>query len=131
MVGGVGGVAFGVNWAYLVLGIAFSTISNEYQWILALLSPLVREFWLWISPKGAFKASGENTIAAKYLCQHFVETKHAVFLAVILGGVATPETTYCILALDSLINLYHAVKIAIKSKNGSLTKEKGAQFLHT
>ena len=96
--------------------------------MLALLSPLFREFWVWIAPKPSYKASGtgsEGNTTAKFLTQHYMETKHAVFLAVILGGVATPESTYCILGMDSLINLYHSFKIIIKSKNKIYSQEEG------
>ena len=129
--GRVGGVVFGVNWAYVFLGIAFSTVPRDYQWILALLSPLFREFWVWIAPKPSYKASGTGSggnTTAKFLTQHYMETKHAVFLAVILGGVATPETTYCILGMDSLINMYHSLKIIIKMKNKSYSREEGTSF---
>ena len=117
----------GTVWGYVFLGIAFSNVPLAYQWMLALITPIFREFWTWISPKVCFKAAGtgpEENSGIKLLPRHYMETKHAVFLAVILGGVATPESTYCILALDTLINLYQSVKIAIQSKQGWLTKEK-------
>lgn len=118
-------MTLGVNYAYVVLGIAFSTIPQRYQWTLALISPLFREFWVWIAPKPCDKASGGENVGAKFLTQHYMETKHAVFLAVILGGVATPETTYCILVLDYCINMYHTLRIIIKMKNQSYSKEEG------
>ena len=115
------GVIIGVSSIYPLLGTAFSIVPKKYQWILALTTPLVREFWVWIGAKVAFKASGTMKASTKYICQHYMETKHAVFLAVILGGVATTESTYCILALDFAINLYHTIRII---KSGGLTNEK-------
>ena len=114
---GIGGIiAVGMNSGYFFMGVAFSRIPIEYQWLLALASPLIREFWVKYATKACLKASGmtEESGSAleftKYLGQHYVKTKHAVFLAVILGGVATPETTYCLVCMDLLINAFKSIQ---------------------
>ena len=116
------GVIFGVTWIYPILGFAFSIVPKELQWILALATPLVREFWVWIGPKVCFKASGTGSkgkVSTQLICQHYMETKHAVFLAVIIGGVATSESTYCILAVDFLLNMIRTWRIVAKPNNQS------------
>ena len=114
------GVIFGVTWIYPLLGFAFFVVPKEYQWMLALSTPLIREFWVWIGPKVCFKSCGSGSkgkLSTKLICQHYMETKHAVFLAVILGGVATSESTYCILAVDFVLNMIRTWKIVSKPMN--------------
>ena len=115
------GVIIGVLTTYQLLGVAFSIVPKKYQWILALTTPFVREFRVWMAPKVACKTSGTKNASTKLICQHYMEIQHGVFLAVILGGLATTESTYCILALDFLINLYNTLRIIM---NDVLTKEK-------
>ena len=115
------GVIIGVLTTYQLLGVAFLIVPKKYQWILALTTPFVRECWVWIAPKVACKTSGTKTASTKLISQHYMEIQHGVFLAVTLGGLATSESTYCILALDFLINLYNTLTIIM---DGVLTKEK-------
>ena len=49
-------------------------------------------------------------------------TKHAVFLAIVVGGVSTPETTYCLMAVDFIKAMYDGIKIVVKSKKGLASK---------
>ena len=50
-----------------------------------------------------------------------MEARHAIFLATILGDVATIATTSVIIGMDFLLNIYHGLKIVyfIKKKKGS------------
>ena len=59
-------------------------------------------------------------IVVKYIysCTHIAEVRHAVFLAIILGGVATQASTYIIIAIDFGLNIYECIKIVRKSKRG-------------
>ena len=52
-------------------------------------------------------------------------TKHAVFLAIIVGGVSTPVTTYCIIATDYAANLYKGLKIIYDNKYKNCNKSEG------
>ena len=49
---------------------------------------------------------------------HYVEARHAVFLVTVLGDAATLNTTYVIIGMDFLLNIYHGLKIVyfIKKK---------------
>ena len=48
-----------------------------------------------------------------------METRHAIFLATVLGDAATITTTLVILGMDFLLNIYHGLKIVyfIKKNN--------------
>ena len=45
-----------------------------------------------------------------------METRHCLFLAVMLGSVANTVTTYCIIGLDFAINIYHGFSIVKMAK---------------
>ena len=107
-------------WVYGVYGSTFVKAPSEYQWILGLVSPLVREIFAILLFKAAFKAAGANQQkkeSIKLLTQHYAYAKHAVFLAVMVGGVATPTTNYCIIAVDFLEVIFDCLKIIRKFKS--------------
>ena len=58
-------------------------------------------------------------------CHHFVESRHALFLATVLADKATLATTYVIIGMDFLLNIYHGSKIVyfIKKKKASPSDE--------
>ena len=60
-------------------------------------------------------------------CNHYVEVKHAIFLATILGETATTATTSVIIGIDFLLNVYHSCKIVylINKKKASPSDENG------
>ena len=62
-------------------------------------------------------------------CDHYVETRHALWLATVLADVATPATTYVIIGMDFLLNIYHGSKIVyfIKKKKAS-PSDKNSKF---
>jgi hypothetical protein len=54
-----------------------------------------------------------------------VESRHALFLATVLGDAATLATTCVIIGMDFLLNIYHGFKIVyfIKKKKASPSDE--------
>ena len=60
---------------------------------------------------------GKNTIQISI--EHYMTTKHTVFLSIIVGGVASPQTTYTLAAADFVMYMYDGFKIVRKhKKNG-------------
>ena len=71
--------------------------------------------------KVASKSSGSGSEvkeSTKYLTQHYVITKHAVFMAIIVGGVANPTTSLCIMVLDFVLTVKGGWTIVKKHKKG-------------
>ena len=69
--------------------------------------------------KVANKSSGcEGKESTKYLTQHYVITKHTLFMAVIVGGVANPTTSLCIMVLDFVLTVNGGWSIVKKHKKG-------------
>ena len=114
-------------WLYGFLGTAFLKVPIEYQWIIGIFTPLVRELFVWTLLEVSYKASGISNLAGliqgnhgshskypqklKLSCIHYMGSRHALFLAVVMGSVATSATTNVIIALDFFINVYLGMKI--------------------
>ena len=111
------GLALVIVWMYSTLASALSSINKKYQWTLILLAPVLREATNWAQLNACSKAQG-RVLPNKPIIYHFNETRYAVFLSVILGGIATTESTYCLIAIDFLINIFNGLKIVKKSKAG-------------
>ena len=107
-------------WGYGVFGSAFTNAPSEYQWILAFVAPFVQDLFKKTLYKVACKSAGEGSQtnkSIKFLVQHYVISRHAVFMAVIVGGVATPATSYCIMAIDFCKAMQSGWKIIKKFRN--------------
>ena len=118
---------FGV-WGYGILGSAFVNASLEYQWILAFVCPLIRElnfkllYHVTSKAAGKEEASITSRSSIRILTQHYAYAKHAVFLAVTVGGVATPTTNYCIAGIDFLEAMFDCFKIIKKHNKNQETE---------
>ena len=119
------GVQIARAWTYVSFGVVFSIVPQEYQWLLGLISPILREIVKFLSIKASYKAAGEDDGAKKsidFACSHYAETTHAVAIAIIISGVATKESTLCILGMDFIINVYNCIKIIKKHRLGADSK---------
>ena len=59
-----------------------------------------------------------------------MEVRHASFLAIMLGGVATQATTYCVIGMDFALNIYHGLKIVYKLKySNKSNKDEGNSLI--
>ena len=116
-----------------MFGTAFIYIPREYQWLLALISPLIREFFVRFSLEISYKSAGNGSRGAysvKFPCMHYMESRHATVLAIILGGVATQTSSYCIIGMDFAINIYHGLRIVYRFKQGGIiSKDQGDFFM--
>ena len=106
---------------YGAFGNAFANVPQEYQWILGLLSPIAKDLSLKLLIKIVYKSAGLGSTGAKsckFPVIHYITTKHAVFLAIVVGNVSTPLTTYCIIATDFAKTVYTALKIIRNKRRG-------------
>ena len=112
-----------VAWAYGLFAVAFTYVPNDYQWLLGLVSPLVRIFDVFVLNEIAKKASG---IEETNLCSvHYMESRHALFFAIIIGSVATPLTIYLVIGFDFIINIYNGLYVVLMiKKKGKFEEDK-------
>ena len=86
---------------------------------------VIRVFFVWILTKIVYQALGKhNQCNAKLSCIHYMESRHSLFLAIMMGSVATPATTYIIVGMDFVINIFSGLKIVYKLR---YSKEKNAK----
>ena len=105
-----------VGGIYGFLAILFKIIPQDYQWILGLLTPLPKMLFIKIFLKICSKGYGSIIHSAKVTVVHVLQIAHALFLVLTMGYTATPATSYVILSLDFLFNIYDALKIIYKTK---------------
>ena len=96
---------------YGVITKIFISMRLDLQWILALILPIIREINIWVITYLAKKAARGDIQSVMITCNHGVCTGHSLFLAYIVGNVATTVTAALILALDFMINVYLTVRI--------------------
>ena len=109
-----------VSWSYNFFTTVFTKVTKKYQWILGLFTPLIKEFFAWSFVKLTSKASGSSyKHATKLSCIHYVESRHAVFMAIMVGSLLTPLTTYIILGMDFAINIYKGFEIVYLLKHST------------
>ena len=116
-----------VGWAYNVYGSLFVKAPNDFQWILAIINPFVRDAFTNFLFRVASKARGQDSKgkkSLKLLAQHYITTRHTIFLAVMVGSVATPMSSFCIMSADFLKTLQSTWKIVKKNKNAPNIKGK-------
>ena len=103
-----------MSWGYSVLGFAFAIFPRDYQWILGLLSPTVRELLIFMLQESVYRGAEEGArgqYSIRLTSCYYMEMRHAIFLAIILGSIATPITCYCVIGIriaSFLIQYSHA-----------------------
>ena len=92
-------------WIYLGTGYLLHVIDRRYQWILALLFPIIRELNQGILSKACCCSSESNDPWIKLSSWHWMGSVNAFFLTVAMASVATDITSYIILGVDFLLNM--------------------------
>ena len=115
-------------YGYTIYSMAFTNINPSYQWILALFSPFLKDFFM-VLFKYVYRIAELDGMPDKpsimLVLAHYMTTRHAVFLAIMVGGVATPESSACIMATDYAKTFYAGLRIIYKNKIRNETNIKG------
>ena len=96
-----------IDTQYKMCTFLFTSLDLKLQWILAFLLPFLREFNFQIMNKIMIQFPGiedDDDVSAAIVIG--VNTFHAVYVAVKIGHTATQITSYLILAIDFILNLY-------------------------
>ena len=106
---------------YAIFTTALVKAPKEYQWIVAAIgSPVIREINAWILTTCCYKASGKQEFdTVKLSAIQYTESRHALFLTIMVGSVATDETVYAVVGYDFLMNIYTGLKIVYLLKYSS------------
>ena len=111
-----------VAWCFAFFGSFFASISENYQWILALAIPFVEFAANFITMKIAYQSAEPSIIGRRTMmltCTHYLIVRFEVFLAVVVGSFATPLSTNIIIAIEYCKVIYSGVKIIYQYKYGN------------
>ena len=108
----------GIIWAYKIYGAAFVNVPQEYQWIVALFSPLVLEIAIKLQEEVFYGAAGKRMTSISYHVTHYATTNQTIFLAVLIGGVATEESSICLMVLEFGLIMFSGLNIIRKYRMG-------------
>ena len=100
-----------VPFQYQIITIFFLKVSPEYQWGVAFCLPIIRELNLALMLKMTKIASAGKFSRVSCSVSHYMNSRHALYVAIIIGTIATFETSLVILGIDFLINLYISIKL--------------------
>ena len=114
---------------YAMITKGFISMRPNYQWVLALILPIIREINIWIITCLAKKSARGDLQSVAITCNHGVCTGHSLFLTYIVGNVATNVTAVLILAMDFMINVYLTIRIIRIQKKNTMTSEKGIELI--
>ena len=69
------------SWGYGLFGLAFINVPTEYQFLLAIFCPIIRQIFVWLLTRTAYKATGKCALRITDIsCAHYMETRHCLFL---------------------------------------------------
>ena len=97
--------------SYKLIAELFIWVPQKHQWFLAIVLVLVREMNGWVLSKIVHQISGPDDISTDIIATHFASARHALFLSIVLGSLATNETSCIILVYDFIINMYLSFRI--------------------
>ena len=103
-------------------------VPSKFQWIMAILLPLVREFNTWVLTKILLKTANTETSTSHSLILTLTPTisvniSHSFWMALIISSEASQLTAYLILGADFILNLYSTFTILRLHRKISTTDE--------
>ena len=116
-------------WGYFLLNMSFVWIQRDYQWVIGIFGPFMREFEIWQFEYLSNLPATDNPQTRNLCRRHYMETRHCMFIAVNLAAIATDATTYLILGIDFAINMFQALKIAYNMKYRNHSYEDGKIYI--
>ena len=120
-----------LTFEYAFLTKLLQTVSTDYQWIVAIFLPLIREFNIWAITKLARKSASGDISSMEIVANYAMGTRHALFLTVTVGSIGTIATTSVMMGCDFLINIYTALKILFVRQKNPDDKTEQAKLLQT
>ena len=94
---------------------------ENFQWIIAVILPFVRQINLWITTSMAKNCYGGDPLAGEIYMNQCLSNIHASFLSYSVGTVATLSTSVVIIAAEFFINLIVALRLLwVRHKEDSL-----------
>ena len=96
---------------YHIMILVIEKSSNQYQPILALALPTLREATSRISTKLIKNASNGDECGSMIVLAYTINTQYASMLCIVLGSLATSSTSWLLIGVDYLYNMWLCLKI--------------------
>ena len=122
-------------WMILILsfGMIYATVntviietlkksSDKYQPLVALILPAWREVYVWIIDKTMKKATSGDLCGSMIFLKYTTNVFYGIQLCIVLGTLATNATSWTLIGVDYLMNIYLCTRIVWldKQQNPSL-----------
>ena len=108
---------------YFLLGFCFYVIPMDYQWTMALVIPFVDFSATTILKVLANKAAGRKDASVETVAGSLISISTSLFMSINLGSIATEITSYVILVMAFLLNIFDVIDIVRKIRGGKPTFE--------
>ena len=119
---------------YFFYGSVLENMPQDYQWIPALFHIYVRDIFLKLVLEVVKRSTGGDGSQMgqlnKFLAIQYLSTKHALFLGAIVGGVATPASSLCIMGTDFAKAMLSGWRIVKKYKKDPNVDLEGKYNVH-
>ena len=100
-----------VDLQFVAIQVFLSKMSQELQWITAIIVALTRELNCFVQHRFICKATGANTVMAKGIINMKLGFKFNTFVVILIGSTANTLTSYCLLVTDFGLNVILCCKI--------------------
>ena len=117
-------VASFIEISYKLYAELFIIVPQNYQWTIAIVLFLAREANDWIFSIIIKRISGFDDISSNMIANHFASARHALFISLVIGRLASNETSYFLLGTDFLANVYLCFRIVILNDRASESSKK-------
>ena len=102
---------FTVSLQFVVIQALFSILSQELQWMIAIIFAWTREMNRYIQHRFVGKAAGANAIMAKEVVNMQIGIRFTSVVVILIGSKANKLTSYCCLGIDFALNIIQCLKI--------------------
>ena len=119
-------IAMTIVTLYQILLTTIEINRGPYQPLIALIFPVLREFNYWLQEKMIKNTANGDERRALIVLLFAIQVNHNVQLCYIIGSVASDETTWVLMAIDFMANMYLVVRIVWirKKHHGSIQRQK-------
>ena len=97
----------------------FQSVDDTMQWPLAFVLIIIRQLNSKILSNIGQKMVGHQDLSMEIIAINLASARHVMVIATNLGSITTPATSYLILCIDFLTNLFHCIQIIRFHKSGN------------
>ena len=96
--------------------LAVSKFRGQYQPLLALGFPVIRELITWIGKKIIKRCANGDTLVGSLVFMYTMSSNHTILLCYVISSIADDTTSWTLIASDFLINVYLSLRVVWEQK---------------